>query len=778
MNVEKIPYADYEEYKENNHSFDLIETLNKYLYHWPLFLLSIGICITLAFIYLKFSNPVYTVKAKLLIKSSAGSESTLSERDLFKGTKMIENEIEILKSRTLMKQVVSDLQLWINYQMVGEYRDKDIYGSSPVRFTLLVPSKPLNGQVIEIKILDTQSFVLKQPHSEAKLSFNSVLKNDFGFWKLSAADELKNYVGKTIRIILNNPEAVTHGYFGSVNLGLSKEQSTVVDLSIRDYVPERAEDILNRLIVVYNLAAIADKNKVSESSLRFIEDRLAAITGELTSVERDVEGYKSSRGLTDITSKSQIFLDNVKNNDAKLNEIQLQRQVVNEIERYINSTESSGMAPATAGITDPILLSLIDKLMGLESQRDKLLATIPEGNPIFQPINRQINTTKRSIAENIKGIKSSLRVTENELNNFNSSFKASIREIPGQEREYISIKRQQSIKEDLYIYLLQKREESAVSYASTLPGSRVVDPAYYVGQEAINKPYTYALAIILGLMFPGGVIFARELVNNRILTRKEIQSSLSVPILGELCYQKNNGTFVVQNTPGRIIGEQFRTLRTNLTYVHGKKENGKITLLTSGMSGDGKSFVTINLGATLANAGRKTIILELDFRKPSILKSINLESTVGLSNYLIGQASKEEIIQPSGINPNLFVVGTGPVPPNPSELLELPEIEELLDWLRLNFDEILIDTPPILLVTDAMILSRYSDANLYVIRYDYTIKSQLELINQLYKEHKLKKLNIIFNGVESKGTGYGYSYYNKEEKLGLEESIKSFCKRF
>lgn len=777
MNLDNIPYSDFEEYKVAK-PVDLRERINQMLYHWPLFILSIGICLALAFVYLKFSSPVYSVKAKLLIKDGANTENTLSERDLFKGVKMIENEIEILKSKTLMEQVVRDLQLWINYEVVGDFRMENLYGGTPVIFTLVAPAQALSGQVIEFKIIDEHSFLLKQPNSEAKVSFSSQFKNQYGIWKLNPTNDLKNYIGRTIRISLNDPVAVTHNYLGAVNAVISREQSTVVDLSIRDQVLARAEDVIDRLIVVYNNAAITDKNKVAESTLRFIEDRLASITGELVAVEKDVEGYKSSRGLTDISSKSQIYLDNVQNNDAKINEVQMQMQVVNEIERYIKSSDNSDLAPATVGITDPVLLGLIDKLMNLESQKDKMLATIPEGNPVFQPINRQINSTKKAIDENIKGIKSALRVTQNQLNNFNSSFKASIREIPGQEREYISIKRQQSIKEDLYIYLLQKREEAAVSYASTISQNRIVDSAYSVGQESVSKPNTYALALILGLILPASFIYVRNFLNNRVLSKKEIQSSISVPILAELSYQASNGGLVIQNTPGKLIAEQFRSLRTNLIYAHGKKEGGRITLLTSGMPGDGKSFVTSNLGLTLAKAGRKTVILELDFRKPTILKSFNLESTKGLSDYLIGQAEKEEIVQNYAACPNLYIIGTGEVPPNPSELLEQPEMEELMDWLRWNFDEILIDTPPILLVTDAMIVARYSDVNLYVIRQGYTHKSQLESVNQLWKEHKLEKLNIVFNGVNNKSVNYKYGYYSQEEKPGLVENIQGFLHRF
>ena len=778
MNADHLPYTPFEEYPEEGHSFNVKEKLAKLLFHWPLFVLSVAGCLFLAYLHLRSAVPVYTVKAKLLIKNGATTETALSERELFKSTKMIANELEILKSLTLMKQVVSDLQLWVNYEQVGEYKTQDLYATTPVRFGLLVPGGALAGQTIEIRILDSLSFQLRQPNSSVRVPFSRTVKNQYGTWKLEPTGFLEQYVGQTIRIRLNDPDGVAHQYMNSVSANLTIDESTVVDLTIRDQVPQRAEDVLNRLIVVYNLAAVADRNKVSESSLRFIEDRLASITGELNAVEKDVEGYKSSRGLTDISSKSQIFLDNVKTNDAKLNEVQLQLQVISEIEKYI-STDHPGLAPATVGITDPVLLGLINRLMALQAQKDKMLATTPETNPIFEPIDRQISSTKTSIAENIRGIKNSLRVTQGQLNRFNSSFKASIREIPGQEREFISIKRQQSIKEDLYIYLLQKREEAAVSYASTVSGSRVVDPAYYVAQQSVNKPYTYAMAFILGLILPAGLIFARDLMNNRVMSAKDIQETVPAPILGEVSFRHGDNPLVVMETAGRIIGEQFRTLRTNLRYVHGRKPGGKITLLTSGMSGDGKSFVASNLGLALASAGRRTVILELDFRKPAIMKTFGMENqAAGLSSYLIGSAPLQEIIRDTGKDPNLKVIGAGPVPPNPSELLEQPEMEELLTWLRTAFDEILIDSPPVLLVTDALILSRFCDAVLYVVRQNHTYKTQLTRLRQLHREQKLERLNIIFNGVERQENQYGYAYYQAEEKKPLRQTIRGFLKRF
>ena len=783
MNVDKIPYSPFEEYSEDDKSPSLRETVSKYVFHWPLFMLSIALCFALAFLYLRYATPVYDVRAKLLIKDEKKTPNTgtgLEELDLFQSSKVVENEIEILKSRTLMREVVKDLHLWTQYKRRSGIKDIDIYSSTPVRFTLLVPKNSnFDGENLEIFIKDKKSFVLKHGDSESVVPFTARVRSGFGIWKLETTPHLDEYIGKTVLITLNNPEKVTGRYLNSLDASLSNKQTTVVDLNIKESVPKRGEDILNRLITVYNLAAIEDKNKVTQSTLDFIDERLASLTGELTSVEKDVESFKSSRGLTDISLESEFFLTNVSGNDAKLNEVNVQLQVINGIEDYVNSPQSSGTAPATLGISDPGLLVLINQLSELELQKEKLLAITPESNPVFGPINNQIQTTKNSIRENVKGIKKSLLAARNQLLSINSAFESSIKQLPGKERQFISIKRQQGIKEELYIYLLQKREETAVSYASTIADSRTVDQAFTGDPVSPKKPVAYGMAFVLSLALPVGLIYVRNVLNDRVNSSKEISETTSVPILGELCYSNETGSIVVHDKSRKMIAEQFRILRTNLQYIYGKKGTGKVTLFTSSMSGEGKSFVTCNLGAALAVSGRKTIILELDMRKPAISKYLNVANKIGLSNYLIGECNKEDIVQTSSVHPHLFVISTGPLPPNPSELLEQPEMDELINWLKTGFDEILIDTPPIHLVTDAMILSRFSDANLFVVRHGYTYKSQLDLVKQLHREQKLPKMNIIYNGVNTAGkNGYGYYGEERSSKHTLRLKMKEVVKRF
>ncbi|MDB5119086.1 MAG: hypothetical protein JWN56_304 [Sphingobacteriales bacterium] len=763
----KITSPVYNDYSDIDKSESLFEKLTMYLYYWPYFIVCVCICLGGAFFYLRSSVPVYTVRAKLLIKSEKNEITRgKGESSSNNSETVIENEIEILKSRSLMQQVVKNLQLWVQYSRVGKLKSEDLYGISPVSFTLIHPAKSFTGQSFEIFIKDEHTFILKQPKSKSFILFAKELKSAFGIWKLDPTENLDSYIGSTIQVTLSHPSNVADGLRGSIDAYLSNDQASIVDLAIKENVPQRGVDVLNNLIAVYNKAAIEDKNTVTASTLRFIDERLSTVSSELNGFEKKVESYKSSRGLTDISADSKVFLENVKDNDGRLNELNVQFQVFDQIQRYVKSNRGTGSAPATIGISDPNLVSLVNKLISLQLEKDKLLATTPELNPVFIPLNKQIASVKRTILENIGSIKRSLSGTRNQLEGFNSKLEASIKQVPGQEREFISIKRQQSIKEELYIYLLQKREEAVVNHASKLNGSRIIEEAYYGAPVTRNTTYTYALSFILGLLIPGGIIFGKDLLNNRITSAKEIENLIHIPILGELVQEKKATPLIVLDGSRNIIAEQFRILRTNLNYTEGKRKDGNVTLLTSGMPGEGKSFVTRNLGAAYAAAGRRSVILELDFRNPSISKYYNLQGEKGISSYLNGEALIEEIIQPSRIHPDLYVISTGYIPKNPSELLEKPEIDVLFDWLSSNFDEILIDTPPVKLVADAMILSRFSNAVLYIMRQSYTYKSDLNYLKQLYQRHKFNNLHVVLNGVSLTGKygykgNYNYGYYTK-----------------
>jgi tyrosine-protein kinase Etk/Wzc len=775
----------YKESGEKNQTQYFKKIWKTYSFHWPLFLISILLCLAAAFFYIQNVTPDYLIQAKISLKDSkkepTDTKAALEQLDILQTPKIIESEVAIIKSRPLMRRVVNELDLWINYQIPTNYSYKDLYVESPVRFKLLKQAKELDKTQWDITIKSPKYFVLKlKDDRSVVLPFNKPLVSNMGRWQLNITKEINNYIGKDVRIKVENPEFTVTQYQKDLNVILDRT-APIVDLQINDKVPKRGSQVLGHLINAYKFNNIEYKNQETERTLKFIDDRLASLTQELTGAEKNVENYKSSIGLTDISSQSQFYLDNIQSNDVKLNEVNVQLNVINEIEAFVNSPSHS-TTPATIGIADPGLVNLVEQLTKLELHKTRLLATTPEENPMFAPIDDQITSTKEAIKSKVSSIKASLLTTRKQLASYSSNFESSIKHIPGQERQYVSYKRQQGIKENLYVYLLQKREEIALSYASTLTDARTVEDAYYDKPEKTVK-FPIAIALIVGLIIPAGFIAFRKSFRNRILTKAEIELGTSAPIICEIAHSKKQGAIVVLNHDFYAIGEQLRLLRTNLLQVNNNVGKGKVTLFTSSKAGEGKSFVASNIGASLAASGKKTILLELDLRRPQIGKILNLDrSKPGLSDFLNGDISIDKVIQPSGIHPDLFVMGSGTILQNPSELLEGTKMELLINKLRFEYDNILIDSPPMRLVTDAMILAPLCDVTLFIVRHNHTLKSELEYIEEVYQSNKLKNMHIVFNAVhmdERFGYSMDWGYYSDESKQSMGKSVFSnFAARF
>lgn len=772
------------------------EVLAKYIYHWPVFVLSILVCLLGALVYLRYVQPVYSVNSTLLIKDQgkgggAGSSDLLNELDLFGSSKVIENEIEILKSKTLMRKVVDRLDLSATLRADGRLKNSELYTSKPVRIELLELAATSYGRSFSLSLIDENTYQLKDQISGEirKGTLNELQKDDLGIYRIHKDIGFKNLTNTLITLSFSNPTVLADQLLNQLNVTLASKQSSVLNLSVQTTVPEKGQDVLNTLIQVYNEAALLDKNKTTQSTIDFIDGRLKLITGELTDVEKDVETFKSSRGLTDLTSEANLYLENVKINDTKLNEINLQISVVRDIERYINSKSANEKLPSTLGISDPVLLGQITQLSDLQLQLDRLLTTTTEKNPLLDPIKKQMETTRAAIKTSIENLSTSLNVSKANLEKNNLQFQGSIKKVPGQERQLIGIKRQQAIKESLYLYLLQKKEEAALSYASAVADSRTVDPAYYSTTPIRPKnQLIYLVGFVFGMLLPVGYLFVKEILNDKVESQLDIEKLTTAPLLGQVSFSEESTPIVVKGSSRKAIAEQFRAIRTNMQFLHSSTilGRGNVTLFTSSMSGEGKSFVACNVAAALALNGKRVILIELDLRKPKISKYLNLDNKVGMSNYLIGKASTSDIIQPSNVDPNLFVIGSGPIPPNPSELLTGVKIDELISDLVENFDEVIIDTPPVGLVTDAQILARITDATIFLIRQDVTFKEQVKRFQDIYNSKKFPKVHIILNGVKAGtaygyGYGYGYGYYSDDDqttKLDYKSLIRNIQKRF
>jgi tyrosine-protein kinase Etk/Wzc len=788
---------------------DLRVVLTKYIYHWPLFFIGIIIALAGAYLYLYSANPVYEISATILVKDEKKSpqqeKSVLPELDQTSSPKNAETEIEILKSKKLISEVVNQLQLWVSYKEDGGLKKQDLYESSPVRFTLIRKTGSMSGQKLNIQIKDKNTFLFKNARGQfQEVPFNTPLKSAFGSWTLKQTSFTDQYIGTSLTINLNDADKVANDYVKTLDAHLLDKLAPTIGLFITDEVPQRGINFLDNLILAYNQAASEEEKRTTKGTIDFIDNRLASLTGELSHAEKNVEGYRSSQGITDISSQSKVYLENVQSNGVKLNDVNIQLQIIDGIEQYVNSTSENATAPATIGITDPALNNLVEKLSELQLKKSALLATTPEGNPMFEPLNKQINLTKASIRQIVQGIKSSLLNSKQGLQSFGNKSESSIKDIPGQERQFVDMKRQQSIKENLYVYLLQKREELALSYASTFVDARVVDNANVGDITWPRKPFVFAVALLLGLFVPFTIIYSRNSFNNKIAQRREIENALNVPILGELSYKDLDGDPIVVTNRHHLLGEQFRALRTNLHYAHTKENQnhpthlsgslnvgssylpaeGRVTLFTSSVSKEGKSFVSVNVAASLAASGRKTVVLEMDLRKPKIAKIFGVKNDQpGISEFLSSHISVDYLIRPIERIPNLDFIGCGQIPIDPSELLENGKLAELIAELKDRYDDIIIDSPPLHLVTDAMIIAKLANLSVYIIRQGFTGKNELDFISEIEQNQQLPNMHIVFNGIKKDKYGYGYNYDNsyysdEKDKQSFRTAWKQFGGRF
>lgn len=767
---------------------NLRQSLNNYLYHWPLFFLFLAFLLLLATIYTKVVSPTYELHATILVKDEKKTndeKSPLQEIDQVDQPKIAESEVEIIGSRKLVKTTVEKLQLWVDYTMGLNYSQTDLYGKTPVKFVLFTSNRAQKPFIINVLIKDGQHFALENENNTAtNYVFNQPITSAFGKWALAPSSDIESYIGKKITIKVTDPDAVAEKYQQTMQISLANKLAPAISLSLTEKNQLRGLDFLDTLISVYNQSAVAEENKLNRTTLDFINKRLDSLVLDLNNAERAVTDFKSKRGLTDITSESKVYLENVQTNDAKLNDVNVQLNVISGIENYINSPQNQNNPPATLGITDPTLSASIDKLVQLQLQKERLLSSVPEGNPMIEPVIRQIKSIKSTISNSIKTIKASLLSQKQELESFNSRFESSIKNIPGQEREFVNVKRQQDIKNDLYVYLLQKKEELSLKYASTVAEARVVDNAYVARIVWPQKALILAVAFIFGLLIPLFIIYIRDQLKNKVRTKADIEEELALKVFGEV----PSGNMILNQAPdisaNNSLNEQIRSIRTKLINLYNPNVKGKIFLITSSLDNEGKSFITANLSYSFAFYGLKVLTIEMDLRRPKLGSIFDIgKASAGLSDYLSSNGSPAELtIKQSGTFPNLHVITSGSPVNNPAEILGNGRMTKLLEHLRQQYDVILIDTPPAHLVTDAMVVSAFTDLTLYVIRQNITRKSELNFVREVIEQNQLKNVQVLFNGIEKGRFGYEshYSskYYNQKDKLAFGASLKKFATRF
>ena len=572
-----------------------------------------------------------------------------------------------------------------------------------------------------------------------------------------------------ITATINKPMRVAKGYCSSLSIAPTSKTTSVAVISLKNSSLQCGQDFINQLLEMYNRNTNNDKNEIAQKTAEFIDERISIISKELGSTEADLETFKRDAGITDLTSEAQIALAGNAEYEKKSVENRTQISLVNDLRKYLRGNEYE-VLPSNVGLQDAALIGAIERYNEMLVERKRLLRTSTENNPAIVNLDTSIRAMKANVQATLEGTLQGLMITKSNLDREASRYSRRISNAPGQERAYVSIARQQEIKAGLYLMLLQKREENAIALAATANNAKIIDEA--IADDTPVSPkrsMIYLIALVLGVGIPVGIIYLIELTKFKIEGRADVEKLTSVPIIGDipLTDEKNdkNGSIAVFENKNNLMSETFRNIRTNLQFMLDNDQ--KVILVTSTVSGEGKSFVSANLAISLSLLGKKVVIVGLDIRKPGLNKVFHLSNKEkGITQYLSNpETDLTELVQPSDVNKNLFVLPGGSVPPNPTELLARNGLDKAIEILKQNFDYVIMDTAPIGMVTDTLLVGRVADLSVYVCRADYTHKAEYTLINELAIEKKLSKLCTVINGVDLKKRKYGYYYgYGKYGK--------------
>ncbi|MGI8581145.1 MAG: GumC family protein [Chitinophagaceae bacterium] len=758
---------DQQFFKQKSDNSVFLQILQKYLPFWPLFVLTIAISIAIAAVYLRSQVPIFVASAKALLKDPGrgGGDSRVLDALNIANTKTVENEIIVLRSTNIMNEVAKELELYATVYNEGRVRIEELYKSnSPVWFhasesSVIYPSEKYYFQV---------DWNRQQVNIDNRaVHFNdSVMLNNTVYSIEPNPAYLKTLKGKNYFVQFNSVEGAAGGIISKLNATPVSPQSTVLNVTLETPVPEKGIDIVTKLFEVYNSTGIQDKNQTAAKMLAFIDGRLRIVISQLDSVEKNVESYRSKNQAIDLSTQGQMFLSNVADLDKRKSEVDLQLDLLNDVNNYIsNKDKKSGVVPSLLLISDPALPNLLGRLYDAETQLQRSKSIAGEKSDAVILAEDQVNRFRNDIHENIINIRKNLLAVKQNINSNLGAKTNKLSQIPQKERGLIEISRQQGIKNNIYSYLLQTREETAISSASTIADLRVIEKAGAYGPiKPIAKNF-YLGGLFVGVLIPVLLIFGKEQFNRKVLFRNEIEEKTKVPVVGEIMQVETKNPIVILEGKRTAIAEQFRSLRTNLGFM-ALSEDAKTTLITSNISGEGKSFISINLAISYTITDKKVALLELDLRKPRLSKLLNVERDPGISNYLVGKIPLEGIIKKTSIN-NLYVISAGAIPPNPSELILSNKFKDLMAELKGMFDILVIDSAPIGPVSDSLLLKDYADTTMFVVRHNRTPKISLKQIENLSQQKMFKNICIVFNGLKRRGIGgaygygsYGYGYSN------------------
>lgn len=777
---------------------NLREELDKYLRYWPWFVIGVILCVLIGFIYIKYTTAQYSTTASIIIKDEE-SKGPSSEMAAFAdlgllggmGASSIENEMGILRSKTLMTQTIKALDLNITYYEESGVKAEELYSSTPFEVTVLQLDKEKLQKAIKeelgnrfaIKPQSKNDFELINTETEA------VFKGEFGnVVNIGFADITIEKTGleleedSKVSIQFSPLEAVVGKYREGVQINLTDKNSSLLELSLVDPVREKAQDILDQLILEYNRQAIEDKNLVATNTASFIDERLSIINQELDSVEVGKEEFKEANQLTNIEAESELFIENASEYKKREQEVGTQLELANAMINYLETGSNSDLLPANLGIEESGVNEMIQNYNSLVLERNRILSASTEENPVVLRVNSQVDQMRGNVMQSLERMRSNLRIAQEDLERQAALIGSQISAVPAKERQYRGIERQQNIKEALYLFLLEKREENSLSLAVTAPKAKIVDSAYS-GNEPVSPKSKIILlaALIVGLLIPFLIIYVKNLLNNKITDRTDIESATKeIPIVGEIPRIAKKENDLISVNDRSVLSEAFRIMVTNLQYLlvgAGDKEKGIKLFVTSTVKGEGKTFTAFNLAITFANMGKKVIIVGADLRNPQLQRyESDARKYSGVSDYLYNHGVEvQDIITKAEAHKRMDIMASGNIPPNPSELLRSERMGRLLSELEGMYDYIIVDTAPAMLVADTFLINKYADLTLYVTRAGYTEKKLLGFAIDAKNEGKLHDVSFVLNDVELANFGYGnkYGYAYGEEKKSFLTRLKN-----
>ncbi len=765
--------------EEDNDENVMQQVLSKYVPYWPLFILASLLALVGAYTYLRYVTPVYEASATMIIKDqNKGNEESSIEKqlDAISTQKTVENEVEVLKSRVLMEDVVKRLHLYAPISQTGKVKEADAYIMSPVIIEARNPDSVVNAQKVFFTYdKGTKTVTL---NNKDKYPINDYVLTNYGTLRFT---ENKYYIptndaARQMYFSLVDPRPVADVLTKGLKITTNR-QSAIVDLGFRDVMPQRAVNILTELIKVYEETSIKDKNVLANSTLSFLNEQLAVLGKDLDSIERKVQSYRAGAGAINVGAQGDMLIQNAAATDIKMGEINSRIAILGQVENAVNSQGGSGVFAPTA-VDDPALAGMMGKLNTAQMEYNTLKQTYGENHPSLLAKADEIAKIRPTIMSNIQGQKNALSAARSSISATNSGFNAKMREMPQKERAILEITREHSTKTQSYQFLLQKKQETELGLASTATNSKVVDkPLASQYPVSPKKKLIYMMAVIAAMGLCVGAISIKDAFTGKIKYRHEIEKMTSIPIIGEIAFDKSKTPLVIEKGTRSFVAEEFRKLRISLSFL-GVDASHKKLLLTSSISGEGKSFVAANLAVSISLTGKKVVLVDMDLNNPTQSKILNVNQEYGVTELLSGEKTIDEVIKKVEGQENLYFISAGNLPENPTELLANGKVNGIINQLDRDFDMVVIDTSPSVLVTDAYILSGMCDATLYVIRHDYTPKMLVKRIDENNQINPIHNPAIVFNGVKTRGIfknnyGYGYDYVYGNKDRGTKKQKAS-----